>query len=94
MGYNAGSSNYWSGGCLLSISRTEYGSEHSKHATKLQLQPVITRSFRHMRFLLSQYIYIYLVYINAIEPQRKRGLIVSSLLYGLLAMLFLFPFCY
>ncbi len=32
--------------------------------------------------------------MNGVEPQRKRGLIVSSLLYGLLGMLFLFPFCY
>jgi hypothetical protein len=47
-----------------------------------------------MRLLLGQYLPIHLVYLNGMEPQRRRGLIISSLLYGVLAMLFLFPFCY
>jgi hypothetical protein len=28
------------------------------------------------------------------EPQRKRGLLLSSVIYGVIAMLFAFPFCY
>jgi ABC-type transport system involved in multi-copper enzyme maturation permease subunit len=28
------------------------------------------------------------------EPQRRRGLISSSIIYGVVALLFLFPFCY
>lgn len=47
-----------------------------------------------MRVPIGQYTYIDVVYVNGMEPQRKRGLIISSLLYGVIAMLFLFPFCY
>lgn len=34
------------------------------------------------------------MYVIRLEPQRKRGFLLSSLIYGILAFLFIFPFCY
>jgi hypothetical protein len=32
--------------------------------------------------------------IISIEPQKKRGFLLASAMYGIIAMLFAFPFCY
>jgi hypothetical protein len=33
-------------------------------------------------------------YIISIEPKKKRGFLVTSVIYGVAAMLLAFPFCY
>jgi hypothetical protein len=37
---------------------------------------------------------MYAGYIISIEPKRKRGFLVTSVIYGVIAMLLAFPFCY